>query len=767
MKRVLCGVALLLPLSAAPLAAQGTPTKIDEALRQSLRAGCSTERVIIRTKRGYRAGLLQSLKQHGDVVAAEHPSLDAITADVHCDDLETMEGFSSVLSISKDAIVRADAAKKTTTRTAKKTAPVKKAATVPPAKLAAPKKSATTIGRSIFARAAALMAQEAREREGKGAGAQQDKMFETLGVKNARTLLGTVDATSVMLGDVVEDVNFQGADATDNTYEQETLLASATVSSDLTRQYSVTEAPSIGIAVIDSGLNAATDFDKRITHFYDFTGGRAHRTSPSDPYGHGTHVAGLIGSRFVGVAPKVSLVGLRVLDAEGEGRTSDVLRAIEFATDNRAALGIHVINISLGHPVYEPALTDPLVQAVERAVRAGLVVVTSAGNFGTNPRTGEPGYAGVVSPGNAPSALTVASLQTFDTIARGDDRIALYSSRGPTWYDAYAKPDIAAPGHNMLSLAAPGSYLRKLHEQRGGSGNYMRLSGTSMAAGVTSGLVGLMLQANPRLTPNALKALLQFSAIAVHNADGGLFDPLTQGTGAINGNGALQLAAAIDATQPVGAKWLLAGVPMQSVIGGETLDWSQAILWGSHRAVGDGLIDENRGAWATGVVWGDGLEEDNIVWGTNCDGSAECDNIVWGTAFDEEDNIVWGTSFVWAEEDNIVWGTYADFEEDNIVWGTNVVWGTGLVGVVLGTSEGEEDNIVWGTSEGEEDNIVWGTLAPTNVAWGDLYELNIVWGTNEDGEEDNIVWGTSIISGDRMIVGRRPDAGRSRRVARF
>ena len=123
------------------------------------------------------------------------------------------------------------------------------------------------------------------------------------------------------------------------------------------------------------GSYSTSDFEDRITAFYDFTGGGVRKVAPSDAYGHGTHVAGLIGSRFVGVAPNVRLIGLKVLDAKGQGRTSDVLRAIQFAIDNKDALGIRVLNLSLGHPVYEPAATDPLVQAVESAVRAGLVVV--------------------------------------------------------------------------------------------------------------------------------------------------------------------------------------------------------------------------------------------------------------------------------------------------------------------------------------------------------------------------------------------------------
>ena len=104
------------------------------------------------------------------------------------------------------------------------------------------------------------------------------------------------------------------------------------------------------------------------------------------------------GKRYRGVAPKARLVALKVLDENGAGNTSDVIGAIEFVTAYKDRLGIDVINLSLGHPIYEPAATDPLVQAVEAAVRAGIVVVVSGGNFGVSPFTGLPGYAGILSP---------------------------------------------------------------------------------------------------------------------------------------------------------------------------------------------------------------------------------------------------------------------------------------------------------------------------------------------------------------------------------
>ena len=239
----------------------------------------------------------------------------------------------------------------------------------------------------------------------------------------------------------------------------------------------------------------------RIVAFRDFTlGGLA--TAPQDPHGHGTHVAGIIAgdkSEALGVATKVNLVGLRVLDANGSGVTSNVIAAVQWAVANRAKYRIGVINLSLGHPIYEPAATDPLVQAVEAAVRAGVVVVTSAGNFGKNPDTKQVGFAGITSPGNAPSSITVGAVNTFNTTRRTDDVIADYSSRGPTWFDGFVKPDIVAPGHKILSVASPLSNLYLSYPNlRGpsiGTRKYMYLSGASMASGVVSGAVALILEA--------------------------------------------------------------------------------------------------------------------------------------------------------------------------------------------------------------------------------------------------------------------------------
>ena len=255
----------------------------------------------------------------------------------------------------------------------------------------------------------------------------------------------------------------------------------------------------VGIAVVDSGIERSSDFEDRITAFYDFTAGGISRT-PYDDYGHGTHVAGTIAgagkmsrtNAFAGVASKARLIGMKVLDSRGSGRTSDVIAAIEYAVLNRVRLGIDIINLSLGHPIYESAATDPLVQAVESAVRSKMIVVLpSAGNYGIDPTTGRAGYGGITSPGNAPLAITVGAFDPKGTVTRRNDTIAGLPSRGPTWYDAFAKPDVIAPGHRLAANAARAGPL------------ICRISGPSACGSTARTITGSAERAWPRQSPQA------------------------------------------------------------------------------------------------------------------------------------------------------------------------------------------------------------------------------------------------------------------------
>jgi len=344
----------------------------------------------------------------------------------------------------------------------------------------------------------------------------------------------------------------------------------------------------VTVAVIDSGIYKAPDFGTRIIKFVDLTSATGTGT---DTYGHGTHVAGIIGggaTEVPGIAKGVKLIAIRVLDGQGSGYTSNVISALQWATNNASSLAIDVVNMSLGHAVYESAATDPLVQAVEAAVRAGIVVVVSSGNVGVNPETGLVGYGGISSPGNAPSAITVGAVRTQDSTRRTDDVIADYSSRGPTWYDAHAKPDIVAPGHRVLATSDQGMYLYQTYpEVRGRSAckgkEYIYLSGSSMAAGVASATAALLIEASTKTfgvkpTPNAVKAMLMHSAFPMTDAAGAPYDTLTQGAGALNGGGAVALAQAIDPRAAAGSSWLTSDVTESTPVDGQVVAWGRNIV---------------------------------------------------------------------------------------------------------------------------------------------------------------------------------------------
>lgn len=196
--------------------------------------------------------------------------------------------------------------------------------------------------------------------------------------------------------------------------------------------------------------------------------------SAGDAYGHGQHIAGIIASSgagcngstclhtIKGVAPGVNLINLQVLDANGEAQDSTVIAAINTAIQLKNTYNIRVINLSLGRPVFESYQQDPLCQAVEAAWKAGIVVVVAAGNEGRDNAEGNQGYGTINSPGNDPYVITVGAMKTNGTYGRSDDTVASYSSKGPSLVDNIVKPDIVAPGNQVVSLLPQSSTMPTL-----------------------------------------------------------------------------------------------------------------------------------------------------------------------------------------------------------------------------------------------------------------------------------------------------------------
>jgi serine protease AprX len=315
----------------------------------------------------------------------------------------------------------------------------------------------------------------------------------------------------------------------------------------------------VGVAVVDSGV-ATTSPDlanSRIVAWKDFVNGKL---QPYDDAGHGTFVAGLIAGdgtaslpldqggyadvQYRGVAPAADIIGVKVLDATGQGRASAVMSAVLWAVVHKDQYNIKVLNLSIGTNVSAPVEYDPIASAVEFAWKHGITVVCAAGN------EGEFGPGGVTSPGNSPYVITVGASDTGQTESTTDDIMTYYSSVGPTLFDEYAKPDVVAPGNHVISIRARGSYIDVNFSfnqipvatyaptaPAGTEMDYLSLSGTSTSAPVTAGAVALLLSADPTLTPDDIKLRLMNTA-----------DPLPDSSRYQQGAGAIDVAAALSDT---------------------------------------------------------------------------------------------------------------------------------------------------------------------------------------------------------------------------
>ena len=359
-------------------------------------------------------------------------------------------------------------------------------------------------------------------------------------------------------------------------------------------------------------------------------------------------------------------VDVRVLGSNGAGYTSDVIAGIDWTIANARRHGVRIINLSLGHPIAEPSATDPLCRAVARAVQAGLVVVVSAGNHGRT-ATGTPILGGITSPGNSPWAITVGALDTAGTVDRGDDRVAPYSSRGPTKFDFAVKPDVVAPGSGIVSLENPGSWLStrypSWHIAGSGKNAYYRLSGTSMSAAVVSGGIALLLDGAPGLTPAQIKVALQTGAEFLPEA--GL---IAGGAGSVDFSASQRLAQGglLGSTLTTLTNTL-------GLTGGASYRDTGSLIERVYDRTGVRLLNLLDLQWLLGHA-------DNAEWGvlnllglSNPLGSVAPNYLIWGTVSEWSTSyyLIWGTAVQNPEGEYLIWGT-SDDSGEYLIWGTGI-----------------------------------------------------------------------------------------------
>jgi serine protease AprX len=400
----------------------------------------------------------------------------------------------------------------------------------------------------------------------------------------------------------------------------------------------------VTIAMVDSGVALHPDI-QTLTAVVDAVGQPTPFAAPPqttvDPYGHGTHVAGImVGSgshsdgRLAGVAPQASLISVRVLDGLGRGLASDVLAGLQWVGDHKTEYGIRVVNLSLGHAVVESASVDPLVEAVDALWDAGVVVVCSAGNRGRS------GHVTITSPCNSRKVITVGATNHRGTGPIDDDKVATYSSRGPTTFDLVAKPDLVAPGNRIVSLRSAGSLMDTLLPDRRVAADpanptlqeYFEMSGTSMASPIVAATAALMIEQDPSLNPGSVKARLMMSARKARFGD-----PLVSGAGYLDMLGALR------------ATWFAADAPspraLPEVNEGSITFENTSTLWGDDAF-------SLRALWADSVSWSDPnaylqplLQTDGEIWPTGVSGESMGE--VWPNSEVWPESEVWPDSPAW------------------------------------------------------------------------------------------------------------------------
>lgn len=344
----------------------------------------------------------------------------------------------------------------------------------------------------------------------------------------------------------------------------------------------------IGVAVIDSGINPNGDLftntgvNRQVANVRFNTD---YNQNTSDGYGHGTHVASIVGGdgsesggKYIGVAPMVNIINVKVSNDDGSAMIKDVVAGLQWVLQNKNTYNIRVVNLSLNSSVAESYHTSPLDAAVEILWFNKIVVVASAGNYGNG---------ALYPPANDPFVITVGATNDKGTASLSDDSMATFSAYGQT-SDGVKKPDLVAPGTNIIArLVNQNMGLANEHPTHKVGDQYFRMSGTSMSAPMVSAAVALLLQDEPNLTPDQVK----YRLMATANKSWPGYN------GAKSGAGYLDVYAAVRGTTTQSANTGLKASQLLTT-GSEPITWN-SVGWNS---VGWNTVGWNSVGWNT-VGW--------------------------------------------------------------------------------------------------------------------------------------------------------------------
>jgi len=363
----------------------------------------------------------------------------------------------------------------------------------------------------------------------------------------------------------------------------------------------------IGVAIVDSGTEYNSDYSatsgNRIAAQKSFC---VDSVSVQDYYGHGSHVAGIVGGSgaasgglYAGVAPGVSILGLKIANDTGLSRESDVVAALQWILENKARYNIRVANLSINCAVPMSYHESPLDAACEVLWFNGVVVVASAGNVSSMSVINTIDSA----PANDPFIITVGATDEVGTASRKDDKLTSFSAFGVT-RDGFKKPDVVAPGKDIYSLLSSKSPWGLLYPERTAfNKQYIRLSGTSMAAPMVSGVAALLLQDEPNLTPDQVKYRLKATAPSTLRDSTGAYVPYVGGAAAVNGTTTQSANTGI----PVSTMLTTGENPVNSSVMWNSVMWN-SVMWNS--------VMWNSVMWNS-VMW-NSVMWNSVMWNSGC-----------------------------------------------------------------------------------------------------------------------------------------------------